>query len=147
MTSSTPRLRTSALLTDTLDEAAGSPVVVRSRFHPDRGIILPNEGPPIGGALFGCWLWRRSVDPLEVLSAVARRLAPGARIRFCEPSPGPAVVPGLGALTTGYRFDRDLPAIIRQSGLIVTTIDRFPIAPGAWFCAGIAEWNPAGDAD
>lgn len=138
MSGSTPRLRTAALLTDALDESEGPNVVVRSRFHTPRG-DLDRE---IDGALFGCWLWKLGVDPAEVLRAVAARLVPGARVRFCEPSPGPSVVPALGAALTGYRFDRDIPALIRESGLIVTTIERFAIAPGAWFCAGIAEFDP-----
>ena len=145
MSGSTPRLRTAALLTDALDEAEGPNLVVRSRFHVPRG-DLEQE---IHGALFGCWLWKLGVDPAAELRMVVDRLVPGARVRFCEPSPGPSVIPGLGAVLTGYRFERDIPALIRASGLIVTTIERFAIAPGAWFCAGVAEFDPLelGDPD
>ncbi len=146
MSGSTLRPRVDALLAAALDEAAGPDVLVRSRFHVDRldlGGPAP-AAPDLDGAVFGLWLWRRAVDPAAVLAEVAARLRPGARVRFCEPSPGPTTVPGLGAVRTGYRFDRDLPPTIRSSGLIVTTIERFPLGPGAWFCAGIAEHDPAG---
>lgn len=69
----------------------------------------------------------------RTLAEVARLLAPGGVVRFCEPVPGSGSSRWLGRAVRALRLpdevarrlDRDVPRAIRRAGLTVTDIERF----------------------
>ncbi len=72
-------------------------------------------------------------DPPAALERVRRLLGPGGVLLFLEHVRAPgwqrhlqrAVTPAWRRMSGGCHLDRDIPAVIRGSGLVITDMDRF----------------------
>ena len=80
----------------------------------------------------------RAADVEATLALVVRSLAPGGTFHFLEHAATPGWARRLQQLGTplwqrlaaGCHLDRDAPAAIRAAGLVITDIERFPLAWG-----------------
>lgn len=92
-------------------------------------------------------LWLSGVEgPLRALEEVARALAPGGRLVFLEPVRAPgfgrhgqAVVSPALQRATGWRVDRDIPALLRQAGWALSDLERIPMPRYLWPLHGLVE--------
>ncbi len=78
-------------------------------------------------------LWRWDDASLR---ALADRLPPGAALVFCEPTADLGwrravhrMAKNIWRVTLRHNFEADVPARLREAGLLVTTTDRFSIGP------------------
>ena len=86
----------------------------------------------------------------SALAALAERLRPEGRLLFVEPVCGTGFAYALQRMFNpaaqarwGYGFSRDIPAELRQTGLTVTSVDRFfvdPVPTVFTFAAGDARF-------
>lgn len=89
-------------------------------------------------------------EPEKAVREMARVLAPGGRLLFCEHGLAPdervrwwqgKVGPVWGRIGGGCRLDRDIPAILRAGGLEIVSLDTMYL-PG-WRPATFNYWGEA----
>lgn len=115
----------------------GRPVASRLRTRSAPGAAFDGAEIPITGStacvVTDMVLWRW--DDVS-LSKLAESLAPDRALLFLEPTADLGwrrivhrLTKYLWRLTIGHDFHRDVPAALRQSGLTVSTVDRFESGP------------------
>jgi SAM-dependent methyltransferase len=87
-----------------------------------------------------------TADTAEALARVSRSLAPKGELVFLEPVREPGIgrhgqglVSPVLQRTTGWRVDRDIPALLRDAGWSITDLERIPVPRYLWPLHGLVE--------